>query len=272
MLGILIFASIHVSAQESTNIFSSWKSPFADSSQYLTSGIAFALDYNRDKAQSPRLLDGFLLMTIQGSRRYTPTLYTAVQGRFGLGILGKDAINQPQNLTVVSLGFGADVCVGVPLHLTPDSSFRAFVGPLISGFGNIRLNSALANSQLSYDIYAGLGGFGRVEYDMKVFGRTYTAYSQLNLPLLGIASRPYFSAPFQHFLAKANSENIDINEFRLVGIHTFPFVQWDTGVHYVLDNGNMITLGYTWQFYQYDYLNPVQAARHTFFISCDFKL
>jgi hypothetical protein len=30
-----------------------------------------------------------------------------------LGILGKDAINQPQNLTVVSFGFGADVCVGV---------------------------------------------------------------------------------------------------------------------------------------------------------------
>ena len=108
MLSILTFGNTPTQAQESVGIFSSWKSPFADSSQYLTSGIAFALDYNRDKAQSPRLLDGFLLVTIQGLRRYTPALYTAVQSRLVFGILGKDAINQPQNLTVVSFGFGAE--------------------------------------------------------------------------------------------------------------------------------------------------------------------
>ncbi|GAA4829952.1 hypothetical protein [Algivirga pacifica] len=141
-------------------------------------------------------------------------------------------------------------------------SYRLLLGPSFISQSNIRYNTLLSNSAVTYDSFSGLTLSGRLEASLPIRHRTLRPYLQTQLGILGLGIRPFY----------ATTLKVDTLYTYLATIGNHPFFLNELGINYPLQNGNALALSYTWNYYSVHEFNTVWNATHFLRFSLFFDL
>ena len=227
----------------------------------------------QDAFHSPLRHVGFTYGAGLRSRGYSRDVLVDIASTFFTGLIVPTP-EQSLNPNVVSSGItmthvNVALALGFVASQSEDRTFRLFAGPLLNAMVHLKISNAFANNSLATDLHGALGGMARAEKDFTFLGKQWRASSQLNLPLIGFAERPYYSTSVRSLAA--NDPPLT-NDFRPVSLFNFPNITWQTGVEFMLDTGNWLGLEYQWNFYDHTRFQRVQFARHALILSLGVRL
>lgn len=237
----------------------------------LNIGIHGGSSVQQDAYHSPLRNVGFMGGIHIQSRAYSRDMLFDVASTIGLG-LATPVPAQPlnPNAGITSLPYSnIALALGFNVYQSDDRTLRLFAGPLLNAMIHIKTNNTFGNSARAMDLHGALGGMARAEKDFTFLGKQWRAFSQLNLPLIGFAQRPYYSTVVQSIIA---NETASAFEFQFVSLLNFPNITWQTGVEFMLGTGNWLGLAYQWNFYDYTRFQRVQVARHALILSLGVRI
>ncbi|MCB0805297.1 MAG: hypothetical protein KDC05_05820 [Bacteroidales bacterium] len=161
---------------------------------------------------------------------------------------------------------------------------RWYLGPEFNINGHFRVNYKYGNSALNFDNYNGVGIATHFEFPFSYTSRSFKLWFikinrrdrnlrlswQLSTPVLSFMLRPTY-VTITNFIDPELQSAITADH--VDGGFFVPFnLRSETNLYYLLQNGNMLRLGYTWNFYHHDPgYNKVQSAYHGLFFSFVFK-
>ena len=158
------------------------------------------------------------------------------------------------------------------VHDSKSGRWHQWVGGDIDAFGDIRQIPDLQNASTNLSLMGSLGLVWKAEYDFAYNkDKTHnwlTAYSKVNLPLVGIANRPDFSYVGDG-IGMTNTFDILMAEHHTF-VKFFPGCNTDLGLRLNFKNGNRIAFNYRWDFVTtghkdvYNYVNALHSFNATF--------
>ena len=238
----------------------------------LNSGFLLGLSVQQDAYHSPLRNVGFMGGIHFHSRGYSQDMLFDVASTIGIGLVSPvpaQPLNPNAGITSLPRSDIA-LALGFNTYQSDDRTLRLFAGPLLNMMIHIKNNNAFTgNSLRAMDLHFALGGMARAEKDFTFLSKQWRASSQLNLPLIGFAQRPYYSTVVQSIIANETASSFD---FEFVSVFNFPNITWQTGVEFMLGTGNWLGVEYQWNYYDYTRFQRVQFARHALIISLGVRL
>jgi len=236
------------------------------------SPLGLGWSYNKaiDQGMSPLLYRGSAAVLRTGYfARSSKVHYGVMLHQHGGRMATRESTEGNTNrawLSRTELGFG----YVRRIRTNADSSMRWYVGGQQSNLLNFRVNVVLGNSAANYDFLSSLGFSGRVERDFQLNKRTVTGAFRLRLPLYSYSLRPNFSGAF------------DINDQGEIREDVFNNRMWGSWnqvfrfngrfmLSYPLTRGNLLQLGYEWDYYTVRGFHNVNAAMHSIVFNRSFR-
>lgn len=237
---------------------------------FLNSGFLLGSSVQQDAVHSPLRHVGFTGGTEVRLRAYSRDVLVDIASTIGVG-LGAPVPAQPlnPNAGITMIQSNTALALGFNAYHSDDRTLRLFAGPLLNTMVHVKLNNTFGNSATAFDLHFAVGGMARAEKDFAFLGKQWRASSQLNLPLIGFAQRPYYSTNAPSVIA---NETFSLFDFQTVSVFTFPNIAWQTGIEFMLGTGNWLGLAYQWNFYDYTRFQRVQFARHALILSLGVRL
>jgi hypothetical protein len=237
---------------------------------FLSAGLLLGSGVQQDAVHSPIRHNGFMGGVVLGLRAYSRDILVQLTSTNAVGLLAPE-VGQSRNRAagITTVHSNSALSLAFNAYTSEDRTTRFFTGPLLNTMLNLKINNTFGNSALATDIHLALGGTARIEQDFAFWGKQWRASSELNLPLVGFAQRPYYSTASRSIVA---NETLTLFDLQPVSIFTFPNLTWTTGLEFMLGTGNWLELSYQWNFYDYTYFNRVQAARHGVVLSLHVRL
>ncbi|MFY7997827.1 MAG: hypothetical protein ACOVSW_04425 [Candidatus Kapaibacteriota bacterium] len=240
---------------------------------FLNIGILGGLSVQQDAYHSPLRHVGFTYGAGLRSRTYSRDMLVDITSTYFTGLIVPTAV-QPLRPSLFTSGItvlhgNIALALGFVASQSEDRTFRLFAGPLLNAMVHLKISNVFGNSGQALDLHGALGGMARAEKDFTFLGKQWRASSQLNLPLIGFAQRPYYSTRGQSIAA---NETESTSDFQFVSVFNFPNIKWQTGVEFMLGTGNWLGLEYQWNFYDYTRFQRVQFARHALILSLGVRL
>jgi hypothetical protein len=236
----------------------------------LSGGLIFASGVQQDAVHSPIRHSGFMGGFVLDLRAYSRDILVKTTSTTAVGLLNP-AVGQSRNANagIIAIQTNTALSLAFTIYTNESRTTRFFAGPLLNPMTNIKINNTFGNSALATDIHLALGGTARIEHDVVFLNRQWRASSEIHLPLVGLAQRPYYSTNSRSIIA---NETFTLLDFQFVSLFTFPNITWATELEFMLGTGNWLGLRYQWNFYDYAYFNRVQAARHGAVLSLHVRL
>jgi hypothetical protein len=209
---------------------------------------------------------GFLGVTsFGGNERFQVNVSICPVGTF-------TATTPDKSASKVNLQFlaNASISYGWRIPSPENNGWGIYLGPAIHFTGHFKSQSEFSNSALSFDFYTSFAAMARVERDFSETGLPLILGTQATMPLVGWMLRPYYATTTKDFSGQ-NGGLLGIDN-RIMWLGTFPMLSWRTDLNYILTSGNRLGIGYEWEYYSTEYLNPVQAARHGAYLYLQTKL
>ena len=223
-----------------------------------------------DQGMSPLIYSGSAMAFSTGYfTRSEKTLYSILLdihgGRFGTRASNEGLTNRAW-LVRSELGFNYLRKV----KEATDGNVRWYAGGHITNPLNFRINIRLGNSAANYDFFSSLGFSGRLERDFEWKERTLIASWSLRLPLFSYSLRPNYSGAFDiNDQAEIQQDVFDNREW--VSMNKFFRFNSQLMLTYPIKNGNLLQLGYEWDFYTLRTTHQVNAAMHSIVFSRTFQ-
>lgn len=250
------------------------KKQLTNQSLQLYGGLTF-LGF-KDELQSPRTYAGMGWSVGAGYDRIKTNRLWSVETQLYMG----SANNQLQN----NFGGNAAQVFGLQMNIArlwrvkaPIGRLQWYAGYSTQGYTQIRVNQALGNSSLGYDAMVGWGGVSRLEFPFRlksdktyrlwIFKYTRKSYRslrlgwQLELPVVAAHVR----TPYVGVTNTVGNEPMaglvqDLKDnSRLVLAGNYLYLRNQLYGHYLLKNGNALSLQWQWTGYAYNYND--QATR-----------
>ena len=251
----------------------------------LNAGFGFAKMSAKDKATSPLLYSGMIVLGNLEYLVHSDKLIKTFDLSLGAGILRTDK-DTHYGLT---RGYGGSIYFNFRFtHLhwllqKKNKKIKWYLGPAFDFSNFSRFNFKYGNSLYNYEYMAGIGLSNRFEFpfsysskDFKFLGlkmhrrdRDLVLSWQLFIPVFTSVYRPGYVT----ILNFADPEtSLFVPENLKTGIFTYFHVSSEVELFYKLHNRNMLKLTYLWEFYQYDPgYNKVQGAINGLYFSFVFK-
>jgi hypothetical protein len=154
------------------------------------------------------------------------------------------------------------------IHQSDSESW--YIGGAAYHLLSLRIGTRWDNSQINYDIGAGLKAEGGYRRQLPVFGKNTSLYLGMQVPLVGYLVRPSFTGV---------PDILDINKDFLTDmfgnnqvtwIGNFPRMQLRAAYDWPIAFGNMLQLVYQWQYFSFEKPWQTQTSAHS--LSVNFML
>lgn len=221
-----------------------------------------------DQGMSPLLYRGsaFAFSTGYFSQNDRSVLETNLD--LHLGTISTRASNE--GLTNRAYIGRAEIGVGYLRLVKSSETVRWFAGGHWANPFNFRGNLRLGNSAANYEFFSSLGASGAVQRDFEFNNRTVALTFRVRLPLFSYGLRPNYSGAFDiNDQAEIQRDVFDNRKWLPIG--AFTRINTRLMCSYPLKNGNLLQLGYEWDFYSYRPTHQVNAAMHSLVFSRTFK-
>ncbi|MEX0813945.1 MAG: hypothetical protein WD048_17125 [Chitinophagales bacterium] len=238
---------------------------------YLPLGLGWSLQHAQDEGMSPLQYNGSSLSVKTGYIVKTPNNKHQLDLMFHYGKLHTRNFNKTESFKVPMYRFDLSYTYLKLLKRFGNDKYALYLGGRSEFTGNIRLNYKLGNSTVNYEGIAALGISSGLSRTFEINKRKLLLDFYFNLPFLSYVIRPNyititdFSDP-DNDVVKDHTKRVTFNSFNKF---TRATIQLDAS--YLLKNGNMIRLGYLWDFYSYRRTNKVKAALQGIVLSTIFK-
>lgn len=236
---------------------------------HLKFGSGVGLQTYRDDAMSPLLYDGVEIGAMLGAEWRRPKGFYRVDGLFWLG----ETDSEQSGAYTDNYTFAVNGGYLRLLHPARESRWHCYVGGALTTWGSFREHISLVNSDYFYDFFVSVGPTGAVEYDFRLFKRSWQLGWQFTIPVLTYGLRPNYSG-----LEEAPPDEFDgfKSELKAAQIGSFNIlmnVKSRLELIYPLKNGNRFGLLYYWDFYQSN-LEPhsVKQSMQSVQLNLHFKL
>lgn len=120
----------------------------------------------------------------------------------------------------------------------------------------------LDNSAIVYDFAVGLGASGTISHTYRLWGKSFLAAYDLDIPLIAYIVRPLYLNRIEFIDPENNFINDAFAAGRMVTVNRYLRFNSRLSLSYPLQNGNMIRLSYHWDFYTMKTINRVYAANN----------
>ncbi|MDW8220046.1 MAG: hypothetical protein RML40_05900 [Bacteroidota bacterium] len=236
----------------------------------LTFGGLLGISTQYDAYHSPLLYTGFTSGLEAELRSYSDHIFwnaCVIAANSRTTPVPEQPLNPKAAIAIVQSNLSANL--GFRVYEQREQPLRAFVGPLLNIMLHTKTNTTFQNNALAIDAHIALGAMTRIEYDFELLGKQWRAYTHLQLPILGVGLRPYYSTNLPSIIANEDGEDIEaiLKNFRTVSIINFPNITSRIGLEYMLDTGNWLSIAYQWNYYDYALFNRVVFARHALVFS-----
>lgn len=237
-----------------------------DRKRHIATGLLFTSDNVRDEGMSLVRYGGAAIgLSIALEERYEKRIERlCFTGSYGF----LNSVYFDEN----DLGYASNARFEIDyLYLRrfrPLGNWRSYLGGTLNLMTALRLKSPITNSSLNYDSFNTLGIAGALERDFTALNeRQFRFIQQVRVPLAGFGLRQTFTN-VSNFIDREESfvsESADLHGWMSFG--SFGRIILKSEIAYILENGNMFRMGYGWDYYEYNKIHRVQAARHTFSFS-----
>jgi len=242
------------------------KKPKKDRQRHFATSLFFVSENVRDEGMSlVRYRGASAGLQLALEERYEKRIERL---RFAGSYGGLNSIYYDEN----QLGFASSIRLEADyLYLRrfrPLGKWRSYLGGAGNMMTAVRIKSPTTNSSLSYDAFVTLGLAGALERDFKALNDRQFRFSQyIKIPFVGYGLRPTFTN-VSNFINQEKSflgESADLHGWMSFG--SFGRVVLSSEIAYLLKNGNAFRMSYGWDYYEYNKIHRLQAARHTFTFS-----